>query len=88
MWVVDNLTPGEPEDVAPGRFHREVAGSAGVGPVAVELHHQPSCGPEEVHREGPEGNVHFWLGKAVAATEGEEAPLELAAGVIGGRLRI
>jgi hypothetical protein len=50
---------------------------------AVELDDQANLRPEEVNDESIDGDIHLGLGKAVAAQEGEEPRLELAAGVVG-----
>jgi hypothetical protein len=51
-----------------------------VGFVAVGLDNQPSLGPEEVDRVGPELLLAERPRQAVAAAERAQAPLELAAG--------
>lgn len=50
--------------------------------VAVNLDDQGTLRPEEIGNEWPDAHIHFRPGKAVAATEGEEAGLELASRVI------
>ncbi len=52
-------------------------------PPAINFRNQPLGAPEEVHDISVNPNVHFRPGKAVAATEGEELRLELAAAVVG-----
>jgi len=47
---------------------------------AVGLGDHAPVAPEEVDLVWPEPGVHLGLGKAVAAAEGEEEPLEFAAG--------
>jgi hypothetical protein len=48
----------------------------------VGLHDQAAVTPEEVDFVWPDASVHLWPGKAVAAAEAQEGPLELAAGEV------
>lgn len=50
---------------------------------AVGLDDQPAVPPEEVDLVRANPGIDLWLGKAVAATEAEEEPLELRPGEIG-----
>jgi hypothetical protein len=58
-----------------------------VRAIAVQLDHEALGWPEEVHDEGANANVHFGLGKTVAAADGQETPLQLAASPIGREIR-
>ena len=57
--------------------------AASVPLPAVGLDGQPLLAEEEIDREGPNADVDLRRRQAVAATKGEEDPLELAAGPIG-----
>jgi hypothetical protein len=88
--VVRQLTPGRPDglEAVPGKLEIAYAigfecRSAAVGFVAVQFDDQVRRSPEEVHGEGTDRDVDLGLGKAAAPAEGEEASLELAAGVVG-----
>jgi hypothetical protein len=51
--------------------------------VAVGFDDQLLGAPEEVDFVGAETDIHFGLGKAVAAAETEEEPLEFTTGEVG-----
>ncbi len=53
-----------------------------MGIPAVDLDDQAVLGPGEIDDEAADPNIHFRLGKAVAATEGQEMRFELAARAI------
>ena len=85
----DQLPPGEPDDLIAEEFQLDIAGPVGLKGgaaamrlVAVELDDQAAVGPGEIHDVSTGPNIHTRLGKAMAATEGQEARFELAAGVI------
>jgi hypothetical protein len=48
-----------------------------MGFPTVHLDDQTPCRPEEVNDEFPHSDVHIRLGKAVAATDAEQARLQL-----------
>jgi hypothetical protein len=55
-------------------------GSVSVVSVPVDFDDQTPVAPQEVHLVPRQARIHFWLRKAVAATEAKEESLELAAG--------
>src|SRR3954454_11573348 len=85
-----HLPPRQADDLVAARLQLHVTrtvplegASARRGSVAVQLSYEAGRPPEEVHEVSADANVHPRRGKAVATQEGEEAGLQLAAGVVG-----
>jgi hypothetical protein len=78
---------GEAQDAETQALKMGVTGAVERGAVAVVaeafgVDDQSAIAPEEVHLVALHTRVHLRLGKAVAAAEGEEDALELAAGEV------
>lgn len=56
--------------------------------ITINFGNQGRSRPEKIDDKRPDGHVDLWLGKAMAATEREEARLQLTPGVIGLELPI
>lgn len=58
-------------------------GAVAVVAKTVGFHDQSAIAPEEIDLVWAQARVQLWLGKAVAAAEPAEDPLELAASQVG-----